>query len=211
MNRFNSAVVLLMTLVTMAACASTDPPVGPTTVPTPAPAPAPPPTNSWPKIPTGAMRWVGFVPPLDGRELPLPVEIMNSQGGSRAGFYIVDSQNNVVATEVFTVSAIGLPNILKDREIIVDIQVRNYANTCTFNASGVYLVNDFPAAFLEGFGSGFEIPAAGGPPAPGSPGPPPVTVRDYRQKLLVRDGARLSVQPTGGPANTIFAFPSGCR
>jgi hypothetical protein len=45
MNRFNSAVLLLTTLVTMAACASTDPPVGPTTVPTPAPAPAPTPTE----------------------------------------------------------------------------------------------------------------------------------------------------------------------
>jgi hypothetical protein len=39
---------------------------------------------------------------------------------------------------------------LKDREIIVDIQVRNYANTCTFSASGVYLVNDFPHAFWRG-------------------------------------------------------------
>ena len=46
---------------------------------------------------------------------------MNSQGGSTAWFCIVDSGNNIVALQVFTVSAIGQLDVLHRREIMEDV------------------------------------------------------------------------------------------
>lgn len=201
------AILLGCLALTALGCSSSTP-----STPAPTTTPTPNPSSVWPNIPTGALRWVGFVAPLDAREVPLPVEIMNAQGGFGAGFYLVDSLNHVVALELFAVSAIGQLNAINQREITVDVHVQNFANKCTFNASGVFLVNDFPDNFLEGFGSGFEIPPAGGPLAPGTPGPPPVTIRNYQKKFTVPNNATVKVRPTGytSPTNTLLAMASTC-